>query len=513
MVYALASLVLPGLGQFLQGRRARGLGLFGLIAVMIGLGLWAISPPSTVTESSVSFKGDPNSWLWLVFPALIWLWAVWDAAMPPEAIDVSSTKWDQLYRVRTLTVATPPLWGPLVSAIVMFFIMGWHASGIDLPALARNFERAMLVLRPMFQPDFLQPRAELREGWVELSVPCGEQPFEGTHTISDITLTLSTGCAAVGETINVTGSGFRPDTPVQLIWQSPIGDFFPLRDEANQFLTVPVDSQGSLSAEFVVPNAIPPGIDPNLPQEQRLYVRQSRIIGGSGFSFGSCRAQLDPAYPPPPPGPGYELSVNGCFVVYGIYQTIALALMATTLGTVFAVPVSFLAARNLMSANPLTLGIYVVVRTLLNIIRSIESLIIAVVFVVFVGLGPFAGMLALGVHTVAALAKLFSEVIEGIDPGPIEAMQAVGGNWLQVVRYGVVPQIVPPFTAFTIYRWEINVRSSTIVGLVGGGGIGFFLVQWINLSDFRAVSATFIAILIVVQVMDMVSASIRTRLH
>jgi phosphonate transport system permease protein len=177
-----------------------------------------------------------------------------------------------------------------------------------------------------------------------------------------------------------------------------------------------------------------------------------------------------------------------------------------------AIPISFLAARNLMGGSPVTLAIYVAVRTLLNIVRSIESLIIAIVFVVIVGLGPFAGMLALAVHTVAALAKLYSEVIEGIDPGPIEAMQVTGANWLQVVRYGVVPQIVPPFTAFTIYRWDINVRASTIIGFVGGGGIGFFLVQWINLGDYRAVSACFLSILVVVMLMDLLSARVRARL-
>jgi len=492
MRYALASIIVPGLGQFLRGRYARGLLIFGLNLIMVALIWWAVIPPSSFSEATVGFKGEQSNWLWLAVPVSLWIWAVWDAASDSTARFA---------------------WVPTLACLLLFFTYGWQASGIDPAALTENFERAMLVLRPMFQPDFVQPRAELREGWVELSVPCGEQLLDGVHTIDGATLTLSAGCAAVGDALTVTGSGFRPDTPAQLVWQSPIGDFFPLRDEANQFRTVPVDAQGNLTAEFVVPNAIPPGIDPNLPQEQRLYIRQSRTIGGFGFSFDSCRAQLDPAYPPSQPGPGYELSVNGCFVVYGIYQTITLALMATTLGTLLALPVSFLAARNLMSANPVTFAAYVIVRTLLNIVRSIESLIIAVVFVVFVGLGPFAGMLALGVHTVAALAKLFSEVIEGIDPGPIEAMQAVGGNWLQVVRYGVVPQIVPPFTAFTIYRWEINVRSSTIVGLVGGGGIGFFLVQWINLSDFRAVSATFIAILVVVQVMDILSARIRARLH
>jgi phosphonate transport system permease protein len=466
MVYALASLLVPGLGQFLGGRRARGLSLFGLMLVTLGLVWWVVTPAYAATDATITFKGEPANWFWLAVPVVVWLWIIWDAAFPER-----------------------PLWIPILTALVMFYSLGWRASGIDAGALFRNFDRALLVLRPMLRPDFVQPRAERLEAWVELLIPCSDQPLAGTNTLGGATLTLSAGCAQVGDSLTVTGSGFWVDSEAQLIWQSPIGDFFPLREAGStQTITTQTDAQGNLTMTFVVPNAIPPGIDPTLPQEQRLYIRQARPIGG------------------------YELSTNGQFVVLGIYQTVALALMATTLGTLFAVPISFLAARNLMSANPVTLAVYVVVRTLLNIVRSIEALIIAIVFVVFVGLGPFAGMLALSVHTVAALAKLYSEVIEGIDPGPIEAMQATGANWLQVVRYGVVPQIVPPFTAFTIYRWDINVRSSTIVGLVGGGGIGFFLVQWINLSDFRAVSASFIAILVVVMTMDLVSASIRERL-
>jgi phosphonate transport system permease protein len=148
----------------------------------------------------------------------------------------------------------------------------------------------------------------------------------------------------------------------------------------------------------------------------------------------------------------------------------------------------------------------------LNVTRSIEALIVAIVFVIIVGLGPFAGLMALVVHSVAALAKLYSEVIEGIDPGPIEAMRATGANWLQVVRYGVIPQIVPPFTAFTIYRWDINVRMSTIVGFVGGGGIGFYLVQWIQINQMGAVSAAIIAIAVVVVTLDYFSARLRERL-
>jgi phosphonate transport system permease protein len=189
-----------------------------------------------------------------------------------------------------------------------------------------------------------------------------------------------------------------------------------------------------------------------------------------------------------------------------------LALMATTMGTLGAVPVSFLAARNLMGGNPITLIVYTLTRTILNIVRSIEPLIIAIVFVVIVGLGPFAGVIAMTMHTVAALGKLYSEVIEGIDPGPLEAIRATGGSWLHVVRYAVIPQIVPPFASFTLFRWDINVRTSTIIGFVGGGGIGFFLYQWIIKGDYRAVSSSFIAIAVIVIVLDFVSARIRGRL-
>jgi phosphonate transport system permease protein len=211
--------------------------------------------------------------------------------------------------------------------------------------------------------------------------------------------------------------------------------------------------------------------------------------------------------------PGYTLSVNGRYILQGIYETLALAFLATVLGAILALPLSFLAARNLMSASPVSYALYVVVRTLLNIFRSIEALILAIIFVIIVGLGPFPGMLALTVHTTAALGKLYSEVIEGIDSGPIEAVRAVGATWLQIVRFAVIPQIVPSFTALTIYRWDINVRSSTIIGFVGGGGIGFFLWQWILLGDYRAVSASFITIAVVVILMDYFSAQLRAQLQ
>jgi phosphonate transport system permease protein len=206
-----------------------------------------------------------------------------------------------------------------------------------------------------------------------------------------------------------------------------------------------------------------------------------------------------------------HLSDDFKLIVEQMIVTIFIGMMATLFGIVFAVPVSFLASRNLMSASPITIGIYYVTRAILNIIRSIEPLIWAIVMIIVVGLGPFAGILALTLHSIAALGKLYSESIESIDSGPIEAIQATGANWLQTVIFAVVPQIIPPFVSFTIYRWDINVRMSTIIGMVGGGGIGFILVQFIRLLDYRSAGMAVWLIAITVAILDYVSAEIRAR--
>ena len=163
--------------------------------------------------------------------------------------------------------------------------------------------------------------------------------------------------------------------------------------------------------------------------------------------------------------------------------------------------------------QPLPIGywIYFVIRTILNGIRSVEPLIMVIVFVVWVGIGPFAGALALALHTVAALGKLFSEQVESIAPGPLEAVQATGANQVQIIRYAVIPQVIPPYISFLMYRWDINVRMSTIIGFAGGGGIGFLLQQNIRLLDYRAAAAAMLAIAIVVASMDYISSAIRQR--
>ncbi len=160
---------------------------------------------------------------------------------------------------------------------------------------------------------------------------------------------------------------------------------------------------------------------------------------------------------------------------------------------------------------PVGLIIYYVTRMVLNALRAVEPLIMAIVFAIWVGIGPFAGVLALTLHSIAALGKLYSEQVESIDPGPIEAITATGATGLQVIIYGVVPQIVPPYIAFTIYRWDINVRMSTIIGFVGGGGIGFIIQQWINLLQYRQAGVAMLAIAVVVATLDYVSAKLREK--
>ena len=161
---------------------------------------------------------------------------------------------------------------------------------------------------------------------------------------------------------------------------------------------------------------------------------------------------------------------------------------------------------------PTGMTIYFITRTILNGTRSVEALVWAIIFVIWVGIGPFAGSLALSLHTLAALGKLYSEQVESILPGPLEAVTATGANQLQTIVYAVVPQIVSPYISFTLYRWDINVRMSTIIGFVGGGGIGFLLQQNINLLDYRAASAQMLAIAVVVALMDYVSSVIRERI-
>ncbi len=402
---------------------------------------------------------------WYILPVALWVWNIWDALRLPKGA---------------------PLWIAALLWLAMAYGIGWQVTEIKILALFQNRARAASVIQPMLRPDFIAKRQISYDYSVPIQVPCSTTPPPAESTSKGVHLKVSPDCAALGENILLTAEGLRPNTPTEISFVSPAGMMTLLGGNYSKMLTLNADAAGKISYMFPVPTGINVSSE---PQSFRISVIQREIL------------------------PGYEISQNGLYILQGIYETLALALLATTLGALLALPICFLAARNLMGTNPLTYAIYVIMRTLLNIFRSIEALIIAIIFVVIVGLGPFPGMLALTVHTTAALGKLYSEVIEGIDPGPIEAIRATGATWLQTVRFAVIPQIVPSFTALTIYRWDINIRSSTIIGFVGGGGIGFFLWQWIVLGDYRAVSAAFISIAIVVIIMDFFSARLRALLN
>lgn len=197
--------------------------------------------------------------------------------------------------------------------------------------------------------------------------------------------------------------------------------------------------------------------------------------------------------------------------VLSIIETIFMAFLATALAIPVAFVLCFFCARNVMKSR-MGFVIYISLRTLFNVSRSIEALIWAIIFSVWVGIGPFAGMLALMIHSIASLAKQYSEIVETVSDGPIEGIQSTGANKLQTIWFAIVPQVVLPFISFTVYRWDINIRMATVVGLVGGGGIGTLLILYSGQAMWPEVGTIILVIAFVVWFMDQASATIRQAL-
>jgi phosphonate transport system permease protein len=190
-----------------------------------------------------------------------------------------------------------------------------------------------------------------------------------------------------------------------------------------------------------------------------------------------------------------------------LWVTIEIALWGTALAVACSVPLALLASSNLTPW-----WVHQPVRRVLDAFRAINEMVFALLFVSAVGLGPFSGVLALWVHTTGVLAKLFSEAVEAIDPRPVEGIRATGAHPLAVILYGVIPQVVPLWVSYTLYRFESNVRSASVVGMVGAGGIG--MVLWDVVRGFEYGQTAFVLILLVVSVsvIDMLSAQVRKRL-
>jgi phosphonate transport system permease protein len=361
----------------------------------------------------------------------------------------------------------------LFLVLASMYAYGWKVTGMDPSALARDAHFVKPLIHDLLHPDLISANTatQTTETTFDLSEFAADEPAPAA---SGPALTLSTRRGRVGDPLTVEGDRLKPDTAGALYWVNAIEQEFPL----GSFRT---DAEGRFHMDFRVPETA---------RGDRQAVR-AILTWETG---------------------GHHISHTLEMTLDKIVETLFLALMATTLSVVGAVPLSFLGARNLMARNPMGTAVYYLVRSFFNVLRSIEPLIMAILFAVWVGIGPFAGVLALALHSVAALGKLYSEQIENIDPGPVEAITATGATPLQVILYAVVPQVTLPFLAFTFYRWDINVRMSTIIGFVGGGGIGFLLQQWINLLKYREAGTALLAIAVVVIALDLLSARIRALL-
>ena len=369
-------------------------------------------------------------------------------------------------------------WLMIIGGVAIFAI-GWQVTEINFKDLATGFKDVQPLLNSLMHPEFITRPSTAFTSTSLVQIPCTDNPPPQTKPSPDGYMELSAVCASRGETIGVHGLNYPPRIQVTLSLAAVDN---PRRDRLAVVLT---DVDGEFTTDITIPG------DFTYKSEGLAHKLISQYTEESG-----------------PP----EISDTTKVVFAKMIQTVLLALMATIFAIVFAIPFSFLGARNLMTRTRFGTIIYYIVRFIMNLTRAIEPLIWAIIFAVWVGIGPFAGVLALTIHSIAALGKLYSEQIEGIENGPLEAITATGANGGQRIMYGVVPQIVAPFIAFTLYRWDINVRMSTVIGLVGGGGIGFLLIQWINLLQYEKAAVAIWAIAIVVSIMDYSSAIIRERL-
>jgi len=485
-VALISSLIIPGLGQLFAGQLRRGILMFGAMGSILTLAYWRIH---LLAHREVGFfakyaKALDRRPFFVIFLTLctagLWVWNALDAKRQtlPERRGGSAI---------------------FILIVLIFFTMGWQISQINPVKMIREFPDAIPPLSKVLWPwqaavtrltEEISAGAEILIGCDEEAPPVPElvpgQPYlKSEPTCGELSRLDEDNNVVEGTMLTIMGSGFQPDTETQLWWMDSLGNEFRPRQKG-EYVTVTTDSTGGFELELVMPyRLIPPSARGR--QIHRVEARQISAVGG-----------LKIAEP-------LKLTLER------MAETIFMGMMATIFGIILSIPVSFLAARNLMSGSWITMAIYYLTRTILNIVRAIEPLIWALIAVVWVGLGPFAGIIALTLHSVAALGKLYSEAIENIDPGPIEAIQATGATRLQTIMYAVVPQMIPPFVSFSIYRWDINVRMSTVIGLVGGGGIGFLLVQYIRLLDYRAAGIAVWFIAITVAILDYVSAEIRKR--
>lgn len=347
----------------------------------------------------------------------------------------------------------------------------------DLGKLFSSGAKAKDILSQLASPELFTRASNKITVSQEVPVPCGSLPNPPVPTTGPA-ITVDPQCGSPKDNITIKGIGLPKNADLSIRWILPTGGLLSIRNAKT-------DANGNLS-EIV---EIRPITATTAGKAAQIAIEISTPKG----SLIPSQALSD--------------------VVDAMMVTIFMALIATTIGTIVAIPLSFLAASNVTRKGVVGTGVYYIVRAFLNIIRSYEPLVLATIFAMIVGFGsPFAGVIALSITTAASLGKMFSESVEHIDDGPIEALTSAGANRLQVVRFAIIPQIIPDFMSYTIYHWDINVRISTIIGFVGGGGIGYFLSQNINTLQYSKAGTALLAIILVVWALDFLSSEIRKQL-
>lgn len=228
-----------------------------------------------------------------------------------------------------------------------------------------------------------------------------------------------------------------------------------------------------------------------------LWIGVDRLLGAPGEAWNVFRQMVPPAF-----GEALERGVPG-----KVLESVHIAWIGTMIGATLSFPLAFLAAGNVAPAV-----IRAPVRQLFNVIRAVPELILAVIFIPITGLGPWAGALAIGLHSIGTLGKWAMEAIEGVDDGPLEAVAAAGGRWISGMRWGVLPQVLPVVTSQWLFRFEINVRASAVLGMIGAGGVGAELVSQLVFRNFAAAGAVLVMTIVVVLTIDTVSAAVRRRI-
>jgi phosphonate ABC transporter permease subunit PhnE len=397
----LFSALVPGLGQFVEGKRGRGLLIFLTAAVLASLIYWS---QQTSEVGTVLVGGTAISWLWVPL-ILFWVWNVFDAR---------AAAGDRQFSILPA----------LLFAAVVLYVIAWNVTNVKLDRLVKRFDAARSVSSNLLNPDM-----------ITISIKGEDQICAWSCLYTYATDRLE---------------GRRPAGVIRV-------------------------SKNLLD----IVGRVKPVTAPSWQVSLGLAEAGSKV---------------------------------NTFVAGSLIQTIAMGLMASILSTIIAVPVSFLAAHNVMSRIRGGQVIYYATRGILNFVRAIDTIVWGLIVIVWVGLGPFAGVIALTIHSVAALGKLFSEEIEHIDPGPVEAVTATGADLTQTIGYAVVPQIIPAFLSYALLRWDINMRSATVIGFVAGGGIGFFVIETVRQGGYQQYATALWLVAIVIIIVDFISAKMRERI-